>query len=379
MTRLSTLFKTHEYQKILPRVFVGENMNNLFSKLLMSVVVPLSFYSHACSNNNRFTDKKLTQQAVIFSGNANRVLAEKIATELGVSLGAADVAKFNDGEISIRIKESVRNKHVFVVQSTCPSEAQSINDNLMELFLLIRAFKRASVASITVVIPYYGYARQDRKSSPRVPISAADVAALIESAGADRVLTVDLHCGQIQGFFRNIPVDNLYAAAVFIPHLIKKELSNVVVVSPDAGGVERTNKFLQKLQGHGISADMALISKQRAAAGVIAAMSLIGDVKDADAIIVDDMCDTGGTLVKAAQLLKDQGARRVFAVITHPVFSCDAMEKIRNSVIDELIIADTIPLRGDVPANIAYISVSSLIAEAIRRIHSGESVSEIFQ
>lgn len=343
--------------------------------LLISFLTSATFYNYASMNTN----KQFAEQAIIFSGNANLALAEKIATQLGIELGSAKISKFNDGEISIQIKESVRSKHVFVIQSTCPSATQSINDNLMELFLLIRTFKRASAETITVVVPYYGYARQDRKSAPRVPISAADVAAMIEFAGADRILTVDLHCGQIQGFFRDIPVDNLHAASLFISHLITRELRNVVVVSPDAGGVERATKFLKNLEKNGVPAQMALISKQRAAAGVIETMNLIGNVQDADVIIVDDMCDTGGTLVKAAQLLKDQGARRVFAVITHPVFSGNAMEKIGNSVIHELIIADTIPLREDVPSNITYVSVSPLIARAIGRIYSGESVSELFQ
>ncbi len=349
-------------------------MNTVISKLFISVVFLVTFYNSSLASDT----KNFAEQAILFSGNANSALAQKVADQLGVCLGLADVSRFNDGEISIRIMESVRGKHVFIIQPTCASATQSVNDNLMELFLLIRTFKRASVASITVVMPYYGYARQDRKSSPRVPISAADVASMIELAGADRILAVDLHCAQIQGFFHNIPVDNLYAASTLIPHLLEKELANVVVVSPDAGGVERANRFLQKLEKLGIPGDIALISKQRAGAGVIASMSLVGDVKGADAIIVDDMCDTGGTLVKAAQLLKDQGARRVFAVITHPVFSGNALEKIGNSVIDELIVADTIPLRGTAPANIAYVSVSQLIAEAIRRIHSGESVTALF-
>jgi len=320
-----------------------------------------------------------SQDAILLSGNSNPLLAEKIALELGVSLGTAKISKFNDGEINIQIKESVRGKHVFIVQSTCHCATQSINDSFMELILLIRTCKRSSAATITVVLPYYGYARQDRKNSPRVPISAADVAAIIEFAGADRVLTVDLHCGQIQGFFRDIPVDNLYAAMEFIPQLLEKNLVHPVVVSPDAGGVDRANKFIQNLEKQGVTADMALISKQRASAGVISSMNLIGSVQGADAIIVDDMCDTGGTLVKAAELLKRKGARRVFVIVTHPVFSGDAMEKIRNSVIDELIVADTIPLRGDVPANITCVSVSNLIAQAIDRIYNSESVSELFQ
>lgn len=325
------------------------------------------------------TSRAFNQKAVLFSGNANLPLALKVADYLNVSLGSAIVKKFNDGEIQIQVQENVRNKDVFIIQSTCPSETQSVNDNIMELFLLVRTMKRASAASITVVIPYYGYARQDRKSSPRVPISAADVALMLEFAGVNRVLTIDLHCGQIQGFFHNAPVDNLYASLVFIPYFASKQLHNIVVVSPDAGGVDRANKFLQQLNKLGIQASMALISKQRAAAGVIGSMTLIGNVEGADTIIVDDMCDTGGTLIQAAQLLKDNGANRVFTAITHPVFSGEALQKIGNSVIDEMVITDTIPLRGIAPDNIHIISVGALLGEAIRRIQVGESVSALFQ
>lgn len=319
------------------------------------------------------------EDAILFSGNANLPLAKEVASYLGVSLGDAIVKKFNDGEIQIRIKQNIRNKEVFILQSTCSTESQSVNDNLMELFLLIRTMKRSSASSITVVIPYYGYARQDRKTSPRVPISAADVALMLEAAGADRIVTVDLHCGQIQGFFHDSPVDNLYASTKFVPYFVSKDLQNVVVVSPDAGGVERAKKFIEYMGQHGIEAQMAIISKQRAAAGVIDSMKLIGDVKGSDVIIVDDMCDTGGTLVQAAQLLKDEGANRVFAAITHPVFSGTALEKIGGSVIEEMVISDTIPLKKNAPGNITVISVASLLGEAIRRIHSGESVSDLFQ
>ena len=298
---------------------------------------------------------------------------------MDLPLGAIKVGRFNDGEIQIQVEESVRNKDVFIIQPTCPSVKQSVNDNLMELCLLIRTMKRASAASITVVIPYYGYARQDRKVKARVPISAADVAYLLEQSGATRVVTVDLHCGQIQGFFQNIPVDNLYASLVFTPYIVAKPLQKVVVVSPDAGGVERANQFIQDLGRKGMAADLAVISKQRAKAGVISSMHLIGDVKDADAIIIDDMCDTGGTLVKAAQLLKDNGARRVFAVITHAVFSDQALSLIDASVIDEMIITDTIPLRGIAPSNLKIISVAPLLANAILRIKMGESVSSLFK
>lgn len=245
--------------------------------------------------------------------------------------------------------------------------------------MLIRTIKRASAESITVIIPYYGYARQDRKSAPRVPISAADIALLLEAAGADRIVAVDLHCGQIQGFFHNAPVDNLFASVVFVPYFAEKGLNKVVVVSPDAGGVERANKFMDNLRSHGVKADLAIISKQRSGAGVVDTMNLIGDVKGADAIIVDDLCDTGGTLVKAAQLVKDCGANHVYAAVTHPVFSGDALQKIGASVIDEMVVSDTIALRGEVPANLRCLSVAPLLGETVYRIHYGESISELFE
>ncbi|MEM1283539.1 MAG: ribose-phosphate pyrophosphokinase [Chlamydiota bacterium] len=319
------------------------------------------------------------ERAVLFSGNANPELALSVADYLETPLGLSKVKKFNDGEISISIMENVRNKDVFILQSCCLTENASVNDNLMELYLMVRTLKRSSASSITAVIPYYGYARQDRKTEPRVPISAADIAMMLEIGGLDRVVTVDLHAGQIQGFFHHAPVDNLYASSVFVPYFAEKDLANIVVVSPDVGGVDRTKKFLEKLSAHGIDGNLALISKQRAGAGVIASMNLIGDVVGADAIIVDDMCDTGGTLCKAAQLLKEEGARRVFAVITHPVFSGSVLDKIRESVIEEMVIADTIPLRGEAPSNLKVISVGPLLGEAIRRIELGESVSDLFE
>lgn len=315
---------------------------------------------------------------LIFSGNANKALAEEVAEYLGVSLGKASVKKFNDGEISIKINENVRNKEVFIIQPTCSNASQSVNDSMMELYLLIRTMKRSSAASVTAIIPYYGYARQDRKSAPRVPISASDVAILLEGAGADRIVSIDLHCGQIQGFFHDVPVDNLYASIVYVPYFVEKGLVNAVVVSPDAGGVDRAKKFQEYLSGQGVDANIAIISKQRAEAGVVDTMNLIGSVKDADAIIVDDLCDTGGTLVKAAELLKEQGARNVYAAVTHPVFSKDALVKIGNSVIDEMVVTNTIQLQGERPANIKVLSVASLLAETIQRIHYGESVSELF-
>lgn len=324
------------------------------------------------------TPTTFCERGILFTGNANPDLAKAVANHLGVPLGAAAVKCFSDGEIQIRVNENVRNKDVFILQSVCSCETQSVNDSLMELFLLVRTMKRASSASITAVIPYYGYARQDRKTLPRVPISAADIALMLEVAGVDRVVTVDLHCGQIQGFFQNAPVDNLYAAPLLAAHFAQKELQNVVVLSPDAGGVERAKKFLEILTDYGITAGISMISKQRGGPGTIESMTLIGDVTGADVIIVDDLCDTAGTLVKAAQLVKDEGANRIFAAITHPVFSGSAYEKISNSVIEEIVITDTIPLRINAPSNIRTVSVGSLLGEAIRRIHYGESVSELF-
>jgi ribose-phosphate pyrophosphokinase len=343
----------------------------------------LAFYflllcNFALPHGLKASNAAFTENAILFSGNANLQLAEEVAQYLDITLGDAKVDKFNDGEIQILVGDSVRNKNVFILQSTCLSKAQSINDNLMELFLLIRTAKRASAASITVVMPYYGYARQDRKTSGRVPISAADVAFMLENAGVDRVVTVDLHCGQIQGFFHYAPVDNLFASFMFVSHFATKDLQNLVVVSPDAGGVERAKKFMENLNCEGITCEMALISKQRKKAGVIGSMNLIGDVKGSDCIIIDDLCDTGDTIIKAAELLKQEGAKRVFVAVTHPVFSGQALKKIGNSVIDEMVVTNTIPLRGQAPANIHCISVGSLIGEAIYRIQMNESLSDLF-
>lgn len=325
-----------------------------------------------------FTKQVLGSNAVLFTGNANPRLAHDVAQYLDVPLGRATVGRFNDGEIRISIEESVRNKEVYILQSTAVGIDQSVNDSLMELFLMIRTMKRASAKTIVAVIPYYGYARQDRKSAPRVPISAADVAMLLEEAGADRIVTLDLHCGQIQGFFRHAPVDNLYASTLFIPYFAKKQMKNIVIISPDAGGVERAKRFVDALAQYGIQARMAMLSKQRVEAGVIESMQLIGEVSGADVIIVDDICDTAGTLVQAAKLLKDRGAKHVFASITHPLFSGPALERIRHSAIDELVITDTVYLKKNMPSNIHCISAAPLLGEAIRRIHVGESVSGLF-
>ncbi len=314
----------------------------------------------------------------LIAGNAAPELAQAVAASLGMPLTAISVGRFNDGEISIAIQENIRNSDVYIIQPTCRSEGASVNDNLMELLLLVRTAKRASAKSITAVIPYFGYARQDRKVKPRVPISASDVSMLIEHAGVDRVLAVDLHCGQIQGFFHQVPVDNLYGSTVFIPYFAKKDLVQPVVVSPDAGGVERAKLFRDGLTKQGVKSELAIIIKQRKEAGVIETVNLVGSVAGCDVIIVDDMCDTAGTLCKAAEELKEKGARRVFACITHPVFSGPALERIASSVLTEVVVADTVPVSKDAPKNVVKVSVAPLIAEAIKRIQEGGPVSELF-
>lgn len=314
----------------------------------------------------------------LFSGSANPELAETVAAYLNVPLNQAKVGRFNDGEVRIEIKESVRNCDVYVLQPICPSLKSSINDSLIELYLMIRALKRSSAERIHAVIPYYGYARQDRQDG-RVPISASDVAKLLEQAGADHVISVDLHCGQIQGFFHDIPVDNLIGSKVLVPYFAAKtDLQNLVIVSPDAGGVTRAKKFILELGDFGVKAEMAVILKQRAEAGVIETMQLVGSVDGCDALIIDDICDTAGTLVHAAQELKNRGARRVFACITHPLFSANALSKIEGSVIEELVVTDTIPIRAPLPKNVTQVSIGPLLGEAIMRTHLGQSISELF-
>jgi ribose-phosphate pyrophosphokinase len=306
----------------------------------------------------------------IFSGNSNPELAQRICDSLGVPLGTARVRRFSDGEVMVEIGENVRGRDVYVVQSTCAPT----NDNLMELLVITDALKRASAATITAVIPYYGYARQDRKAAPRTPITAKLVADLITTAGVDRVVTIDLHAGQIQGFF-NIPVDNLYAAPVIINYL-KDRFSGeqVVMVSPDAGGTERARAFAKRLEY-----SLAVIDKRRTGPNVAEVMHLIGDVRDKIAIILDDMIDTAGTLTQAAKALKANGAKAIYACATHGVLSGPAIERINNSDIEEVVLTDTIPGSGDKDTpKIRMLSVADLLAEAIRRIHEDESVSSLF-
>lgn len=307
----------------------------------------------------------------LFSGNSNPGLAENICTHLGVPLGQAKVKTFSDGEIMVEIGENVRGRDIYVVQSTCAPS----NNNLMELLIMIDALKRASAATITAVIPYYGYARQDRKVAPRTPITSKLVADLITTAGADRVVTVDLHAGQIQGFF-NIPVDNLYAAPVILEKLRERfPHNNIVMVSPDAGGTERARAFAKRL-----GCTLAVIDKRRTGPNVAEVMHLIGDVKDKTAIILDDMIDTAGTLTQAAKALKEHGAKTIYACATHGVLSGPAIDRINDSDIETVLITDTVPLgeKAQRTAKIAVLGVAELLAEAIRRIHEDESVSSLF-
>lgn len=306
-----------------------------------------------------------------FTGNSHRVLANEIADYLGIAVGDATVTRFSDGEIMIQINENVRGTDVFVLQPT----SMPVNRHIMELLLMVDALKRASARRITAVIPYYGYARQDRKVQPRVPISAKLVADLITAAGTNRILTMDLHAAQIQGFF-NIPVDNLYAAPVLLDYVRKRySVENLVIVSPDAGGVERARAFAKKLQ-----CSIAIIDKRREAANVSQIMNVIGDVENKDTIILDDMIDTGGTTIQAASALKDKGARRVVAACTHAVLSDSAVDKVNDSVIEELIVTNTIPLdsKKDRCKKLTVLSIAPLIGEAIRRIHEESSISSLF-
>jgi len=306
----------------------------------------------------------------VISGNAHRVLAESVAKHLGIGLCDAIVTTFSDGEIMLQINENVRGYDVFVIQPTCAP----VNDNIMELLLMMDALKRASARRITAVMPYYGYARQDRKVQPRVPISSKLVANIIVAAGANRVLTVDLHAAQIQGFF-DIPVDHLYASPVLLDYIRRSEFKNLVVVSPDAGGVERARAFAKRL-----NASLAIIDKRREKANVSQVMNVIGDVKGRDTILLDDLIDTAGTIVQAADALKEQGARRVFAACTHAVLSGPAVERINNSVLEELIVTDTIPLdsKKEECKKLTVLSIAPLLAEAIKRIHEESSISSLF-
>jgi len=307
----------------------------------------------------------------IFSGNSNPVLAKRICDYLNVPMGGAKVKTFSDGEIQIEINENVRLKDIFVIQSTC----HPVNDNLVELLLMIDAFNRSSAKRITAVIPYFGYARQDKKVAPRVPISAKLVADLITTAGANRVITMDLHAGQIQGFF-SIPVDNLFAAPVTLKHIkANYDQENLVIVSPDAGGAERARAFAKRLGAH-----LAIIDKRRTAPNVAKAMSVVGNVKDKVAMILDDMADTAGTLTQAAGAIMEHGAKEVHACCSHAVLSGPAVDRIIESPLNSIIVTDTVPLsdKAAVCNKIEVLSIAELVGEAIIRSATGDSVTSLF-
>ena len=316
-------------------------------------------------------NERAKDELILFAGHSNPDLAAAVARDLGVGLGAAEVRTFSDGEILVEIDENVRGGDVFVLQSICTPG----NDNLMQLLLMLDALKRASAKRITAVMPYYGYARQDRKVAPRVPISAKLIADLVTAAGASRVLTMDLHAGQIQGFF-NIPVDNLYATPVLLPYIRERVAGDqVAVVSPDAGGVERARAVAKRLD-----AGLAIIDKRRPGPNEVAEMRIIGDVVGCSAILVDDIVDTAGTLVQADEALRAQGARRTFAAAVHPVLSGPALERLEASKLETLLVTNTLPLDAAVArcSRIRPLSIAPLLGEAIRRIHEGSSVSSLF-
>ena len=309
---------------------------------------------------------------VVFAGNSNQPLVREICDYLEMPVGKCEVGKFSDGEIQIEIGENVRGRDVYLVQST----STPVNDHLMELLIMIDAARRASAASITAVVPYFGYARQDRKVAPRVPITARLVADLITSAGADRFVSMDLHAGQIQGFF-DMPSDHLYASPVLLEHMRKRfpDPSDVVVVSPDAGGVERARAFAKRL-----GTTLAIVDKRRAKANVAEIMNLIGDVRGKTAVLLDDMVDTAGTLTQGAKALMDNGAKRVLAFIVHPILSGPAIQRLNDSVIEELVVTNTVALQPNARdcKKITQLSVGRIFGEAIRRIHASDSLSTLF-
>ena len=306
----------------------------------------------------------------IFAGNSNPLLGDRISEYLAKPLGKLKVNRFSDGEIQVEILENVRKQEIFVIQSTC----KPVNDHLVELLLMIDAFKRSSASRITAVIPYFGYARQDKKVSPRVPISAKMVADILENTGVDRVITMDLHAGQIQGFF-SVPVDNLYAAPIIIDDIRTRYPENLVVVSPDAGGVERARAYAKRL-----NCSLAIVDKRRSAPNQARAMAIIGDVRDKIAIVIDDMVDTAGTLTEAAGVIREKGARQVHAYCTHPVLSGPAIDRITSSSLSSLVATDTIPLSEKAKEcnKIKTLSIAKLVGEAIMRSYRGDSVNSLF-
>lgn len=319
----------------------------------------------------------------IFAGSqSSEPLATKIAELLKTQLSSLKVGRFSDGEIQIKINDNVRSIDVYIVQSTCPP----VNEHLMELLLLIRTFKRSSAASVTAIVPYFGYARQDRKVEPRVPISASDVAIFLEAAGVDRVMTVDLHTGQIQGFFHSCPVDNLTANLEIVRYMSEQrellglnEADKLCVVSPDAGGVARAKEFMENMMVCGFKPTLAITIKQRLQAGVVGDMHVVGSIAGCHCIIVDDICDTAGTLCKSVETLLSMGATKVSACITHPIMSGQALQRIKDSGLSFMIVSDTIPALPGLPAKIHVVSVAKMLAAAVSCINDGTSMSQLFR
>jgi len=306
----------------------------------------------------------------IFAGNANPALAQAIAKSMGLKLGSILVDRFSEGEVRVKIQEDARGRDIFLIQPTCPN----VNENMMELLIMMDAFRRASARRITVVVPYYGYARQDRKDQPRVPITAKLVANLITVAGADRLLTMDLHAQQIQGFF-DIPVDHLYAFPVLSQHFLKKRIPNLTITSPDVGGIKMARAYAKML-----NAELAVVDKRRFGPKDVEAMNLIGDVKGRNVLIPDDMISTGGSLVEAVQALVRFGAKDIYACCTHAILSGNAVEKLQKSVLKEVVVTDTIPLAPEKRSGkIKVLSVAPLLGEAISRIHNEQSVTSLFE
>ena len=305
----------------------------------------------------------------VFSGTANKPLAQAICKYIGIELGRCNISSFPDGETFVKVEENVRGEDVFIVQSTCPPT----NHNLMELFIMIDAVRRASAARITAVLPFYGYARQDRKDQPRVPITAKLVANLLVASGANRILTVDLHAQQIQGFF-DIPVDHLYAAPVMYEYLRKKHLTDLVVVSPDVGGLKMAHAYSQTLE-----AGLAIVAKRRKSATEVESMAVIGDIKGKNILLVDDLTETAGTLTSATALLKKKGAKRILACVSHAILNDVGIERLRKSGIDELITTDTVQRPAIDGVKIVTLSVAGLLGEAIKRIHTNSSVNSLFE
>ena len=309
----------------------------------------------------------------VFTGSVNRTLAEEICSVLGISLGAADVSRFPGGETHVQLGENVRGNDIYIIQPVCASDGTTPNDALMELLILIDAARRASARRITAVLPYYGYARQDRKDRPRVPITAKLISSLIVTAGARRVLTLDLHANQIQGFF-DIPVDHLYSINIFAKYLIEKSVENLVVVTPDVGGIKMARAYSDLLK-----APLAIVDKRRQGGEETEVMNIIGDVSGKNVVITDDLISTGGSLVEAATAVKQRGAKEICAVIVHPVLAGPAVERVEKSVLTELVVSNSIPVpKHSQNSRIKVLSVAPILAEAIRRIHADESVSTLF-